>query len=204
VVDVEAARLRCYGPDMFNRRPRPAEFKRPRTRTRARRRMQTWWVFWRVPVLLLIVMVVWWFAVRPVMQEQGWVRVTQEFALCSERGSGAAGCVVDGDTLIIGFGEGRRRIRLTGFDAPELDGACEAERKAAIVARDALHDWLGRGSFDWDGADDPPYDQYGRELRALRRAEPDGSHEYLAETMLDNGRAGESGWGSYPRDWCGS
>lgn len=166
--------------------------------------MHTWWVLWRVPVLLLIVMAVWWFGVRPVMREQGWVNVTQDFALCSERGASTAGCVVDGDTLIIGYRVDRRRVRLTGFDAPELDGACEAEREAAITARDALHEWLGQGTFEWDGANDPPYDQYGRELRALRRETQDGSHEYLAEAMLERGLASESGWGVEPRDWCES
>ncbi len=164
--------------------------------------MLTWWVVWRVPLLLGIVMAVWWFGVRPTMQEQGWIRVTQDFALCVERGNDAAGCVVDGDTLIIGFGTDRRRIRLTGFDAPELDGACETERETAIAAREALHQWLGEGPFEWNGADSPPYDQYGRELRAVRRITADGSREYLAETMLERELAAESGWGAEPKDWC--
>lgn len=164
--------------------------------------MLTWWVFWRVPVLLGIVMAVWWFGVRPHMAEQGWVRVTQDFALCSSAGRSADGCVIDGDTLIIGFGSDRRRIRLTGFDAPEMDGACPTEREAAIAARDALHDWLGQGPFEWDGADQPARDQYGRELRAVRRINADGSAEFLADTLLERELVSESGWGTTPRDWC--
>ena len=166
--------------------------------------MLTWWVFWRVPVLLGIVMAVWWFGLRPHMDEQGWVRVTQDFALCGAGGRSAEGCVVDGDTLIIGFGGDRRRIRLKGFDAPELDGACAAEREAAIAARDALHDWLGQGPFEWDGADQPARDQYGRELRAVRRIREDGSTEYLAETLLERDLVSASGWGTSPRNWCGT
>lgn len=170
-------------------------------RGRRRSRMLTWWVLWRVPVLLLIVMAAWWFGIRPIAHEQGWVRVDQEFSLCADRGSTDA-CVVDGDTVIIGFGENRRRIRLTGFDAPELEGACEAERALAVKSRDALHDWLERGPFEWNGADEPPYDQYGRELREVRRVGSDGSREYLAETLLDRDLAAESGWGAEPQDWC--
>ncbi|MDJ0641597.1 MAG: hypothetical protein QNJ15_02160 [Erythrobacter sp.] len=174
----------------------------PFGRRRRRDRLLTWWVLWRVPALLLIVMAAWWFGVRPVMEEQGWVRVDREFAICGASGAGAVGCVVDGDTLIIGYGNDRRRIRLTGYDAPELDGACNAESEAAILARDALHAWLGNGAFEWNGADAPPYDRYGRELRAVRRAGADGKREYLAETMIERGLAAESGWGTESKDWC--
>ncbi len=183
---------------MLKRRSRTPRFKRGRPSNR----LLTWWVLWRVPALLLIVMAAWWFGVRPVMEEQGWVRVDHDFALCGERGNGAVGCVVDGDTLILGFGNDRRRIRLTGYDAPELDGACPAESEAAVLARDALHAWLGEGAFEWNGADDPPFDQYGRELRAVRRITGQGRREYLAETMIGRGLAAESGWGAVPKDWC--
>lgn len=164
--------------------------------------MLTWWVLWRVPALLGIVMAAWWFGVRPIMNEQGWVRVSQDFAICSEKSSGSAGCVVDGDTVIVGFGRDQRRIRLTGFDAPELDGACEVESRLAITARDALHEWLQRGSFEWNGAQDPPRDQYGRELREVRRIGAGNRREYLADTMIARGLAAESGWGSEPKNWC--
>jgi endonuclease YncB( thermonuclease family) len=87
-----------------------------------------------------MVLAAWWYGVRPIMEERGWNRVTQSFALCGERGNKAHGCVVDGDSLLIGFGKDRRRIRLTGFDAPELAGACEEERRMALRARDALHE----------------------------------------------------------------
>ena len=159
-------------------------------------------MLWRVPASLLIVMVGWWFFVRPMNVLGDWVDVPQEFALCSDRGSGTAGCVVDGDTVIIGFGQQRRRIRLTGFDAPELEGACPAESKSAITARDALHDWLAQGAFEWSGGNDPAYDKYGRELREVRRATVNGRYEYLSETMIDRKLASESGWDAWPNDWC--
>lgn len=165
--------------------------------------MLTWWVMWRVPVFLFVVLAAWWYGVRPIIAEQGWVRVTDSFAVCGDNSGDADGCVVDGDTVIIGFGKNRRRIRLTGFDAPELDGECEAERNLASASRQALSDWLARGAFEWDGADDPPYDQYGRELRALRRINANGDREFLAETMISRGLASGSGWGAEPKDWCG-
>lgn len=184
---------------MFRRRSRP-RFRRPAARPRSR--LSDWWLLWRVPMLLLIVMAVWWFGFRPMQAEQGWVSETGRFPLCGAGSGRAAGCVVDGDTLMIGFGSERRRIRFTGFDAPELDGACEAERELAEAARARLQQWLAQGHFEWDGADDPPRDQYGRELREVRRTAPDGPREYLAETMIQSGLAAESGWGAEPADWC--
>ncbi|MEM7779470.1 MAG: hypothetical protein AAF697_03650 [Pseudomonadota bacterium] len=164
--------------------------------------MLDWWLLWRVPVLALIVMAAWWFGFRPIAMEQGWVEVTEDFALCGGEGPTAAGCVVDGDTLVIGFGSERRRIRLTGFDAPELEGACGLEEVLAQSAKEELHKWLGEGPFEWNGDADPPRDQYGRELRAARRILPDGSRDYLADAMIATGLAAESGWGTTPRDWC--
>lgn len=163
---------------------------------------RNWWIAWRVPTLALIVMLIWWFGFRPIAMEQGWVRVEERFALCAAGGAREAGCVVDGDTVIIGYGSTRRRIRLTGFDAPEIDGACDTERQLAITARDRLHQWLAQGAFEWDGDAQPPRDQYGRELRAVRRIAADGSREYLADVMIGSGLAAESGWGAAEQDWC--
>lgn len=165
--------------------------------------MMRWWVLWRAPALLMIVMAGWWFIIRPLSDGRDWVPVTREFSICGQRSDGPAqGCVIDGDTLAIGFGSEARRIRLTGFDAPELDGACAAEREQALLARSALQDWLNREAFEWNGAGEPPYDQYGRELREVRRIGSEGKAEYLARHMIDRGFAGESGWGTTPRDWC--
>lgn len=186
---------------MTRRRFRP-QFKRNQT---ARSRLADWWLVWRLPVSVLVVMAVWWFWFRPAATEQEWTEVDTRFALCGQRSSGSArelGCVVDGDTVVIGFGEERRRIRLTGFDTPEIDGACEAESELAQEARMRLHQWLSEGVFEWSGADEPPYDQYGRELREVRRLGGDGRSEYLAVTMIDSGLASESGWGAWPQEWC--
>ncbi len=166
-------------------------------------KMRTWWVLWRVPVLALIVMCLWWFVFRPIASEQGWVPVTRGFGVCGQGNAGASqACVIDGDTLAIGFGRDARRIRLIGFNAPELDGACPAERELALQARSALHDWLDQGQFEWNGSDQPPYDRYGRELREVRRVDGEGKRDYLAEWMVSRGLAVESSWGSEPGDWC--
>lgn len=184
---------------MLRRAPRPPRFRRPRRPSR----LAGWWLVWRVPVLLLVIMTAWWFVFRPIAQEQGWVRVTEGFALCNGGGKREAGCVVDGDTIVLGFGNAQRRIRLTGFDAPELDGACKDEVRLAQRARARLHQWLAEGPFEWNGAEDPPRDRYGRELRAARRVGADGSVQLLSETMIASGLASESGWGASERDWCG-
>ncbi len=183
---------------------------RPQFRRSAQRRSRfaDWWLIWRMPILLLIVMAVWWFGFRPEPQPQEWTEVRHRFALCSEpvaSADRAPGCVVDGDTVVIGFGNERRRIRLTGFDTPELEGACEAETALANRARLRLHQWLNSGTFEWSGGADPPRDQYGRELREVRRG-ADGSDgrkgEYLADTMIESGLASDSGWGAFPAEWC--
>ncbi|MEQ8411767.1 MAG: thermonuclease family protein [Erythrobacter sp.] len=166
-------------------------------------RMLTWWMLWRVPALLGIVMAAWWFGVRPVLEERGWVTVEARFAACGGDTGGADGCVVDGDTLVLfGSGNDMRRIRLTGFDAPELDGACEAERKAALRAKRALLEWLERGAFEWDGGADPPRDRYDRELRRVRRETASSGQEDLAEAMVARGLAARGGRGASTVDWC--
>ncbi|WP_157799427.1 thermonuclease family protein [Qipengyuania seohaensis] len=148
---------------------------------------------WRrlLPLALTLVLVGAWvlfedrIGPRPKVSE-----VASSFGLCGE---GWGACVVDGDTVRIG----ERRIRLTGFDAPEMDGACEAERVKAREARTALHQWLSQGRFSWTGGQDPPRDRYGRELREVRRGE-----EALADHMIAAGLAEGSGWGAVRRDWC--
>lgn len=118
-----------------------------------------------------------------------------KFTLCAVHHSGA--CVIDGDT--IAFNE--RRIRLAGFDAPELDGACEAERLKAREARGALLVWLNRGPFYVDGGDSPPRDKYGREVRAAWRV-GDGRESRLADDMIGAGLARNIS-GRLPRaGWC--
>lgn len=158
--------------------------------------------FFRLFLLVTALMAAVWFAFRPVAQPQDWVQVRTQFALCGE-GSRQEGCVVDGDTVIIGSGPARRRIRLTGFDAPELEGACEAESVIARQAKAKLHQWITQGPFEWSGGGDPPRDQYGRELRAARRIAKDGTApETLADIMIASGLASGSGWGDYPSNWC--
>lgn len=161
-------------------------------------------MLWRVPALLGIVMAAWWFGVRPVLQERGWIPVETRFALCGEGVEGAGGCVVDGDSVVAFETAGEpRRIRLTGFDAPELDGACEAERALARKAREALHEWLGEGPFEWNGGAAPPRDRYGRELRRARRASAEGEETgMLADAMIAQGLAAPGGRDSRAIDWC--
>ena len=120
-----------------------------------------------------------------------WEQVGARFSLCGERNSDA--CVIDGDTIMLG----RRKIRVTGFNAPELKGECEAESELAQKSRTALQNWLNHGPFAMSEGSDPPYDQYGRELRALKRGD-----EWLSDTMVKTGLAQESGWGFTRGGWC--
>lgn len=157
-----------------------------------RRRRATAWRRWRWRVGLALVLAAAALA-RWLPERSGgeWVRVSERFVICGSGGSRA--CVVDGDTVRIG----PRRIRLAGFDAPELAGACPAEQARAREARASLLVWLGEGPFEWDGGTNPPRDQHGRELRHARRG-----GEALAEAMVARGLAEGSGWDRERMAWC--
>ena len=153
-----------------------------------RRGRKRWWRRWRWLVGAAIIA-----ALSLAVHLSGiaggeWDAVERQFTICGERGAPA--CVVDGDTLAIG----QRRIRLTGYDAPELDGECDAERRLAKVAREELAAWLNLGPFEMEGGAEPPLDRYGRELRSIRRG-----GELLADTMVDRELARRS---RLDRGWC--
>ena len=152
----------------------------------ARWRRLRWWLVVLTVLLLAALASLW-----PGPRVAEWQEVTRRFTICGVQSSAA--CVVDGDTLVWG----KRRIRLAGYDAPELDGACEAERGRALEARDALAAWLAAGPFEWDGGAEPPFDQYGRELRSIRRGGED-----LAQTMIARGLAQDGGWARQEGYWC--
>jgi len=122
-------------------------------------------------------------------------RVEAQFARCGERG--AVHCVVDGDTIRIG----QRRIRLVGFDAPEIRGRCEAERLGAQRATSALQTWLNRGPFLMRvEAGTARIDRYGRDLRAALRGEG-RLMEALSRYMVEGGFARRYGGGARV-GWC--
>lgn len=158
-------------------------------KTRSRRRR--WWGGAQWYILLALMLAAWLLIRHRVNPPVPVSTVDLSFRLCGDPGRGP--CVIDGDTLAIG----RRRVRLTGYDAPEMDGACDNERHKAAMARDRLNNWLRQGPFEWTGGTEPPYDRYGRELREARRGE-----ELLAEVMVGAGLAEGSGWGAGRREWC--
>lgn len=154
---------------------------------------------WGVP-LLALVLVGGWYVAQPVIAPDDWVTVGARYGTCGERGR-PYHCVTDGDTVTIGFGQNARRIRLTGFDAPEIKGQCPDESARALLAQRALLDWLNKGQFEWSGGTSPRRDRYGRELREVRRIGRDGRVDNLADHMIDAKLA--SGDGAFEwRDWC--
>ena len=122
--------------------------------------------------------------------ENPWQAVHGGFTICAELA--APRCVVDGDTIRID----ERRIRLAGYNAPELAGACEGERDKARAARIAVRDWLNAAPFELALGGRP--DKYGRELAQVRRVGGDG----LAEHMIASGLAEAYDGQTARRDWC--
>lgn len=110
----------------------------------------------------------------------------------------AAGCVADGDTLVIG----RRTIRIIGIDAPELHPArCPAEAQAGEAAAQDLLRLVNQGPFAIVDPGTAARDNYGRELKHLLRQRGDGTVQSLADDLVAGGHVRPYLRG--PRDpWC--
>ncbi|WP_421590504.1 thermonuclease family protein [Shinella sp. M27] len=101
----------------------------------------------------------------------------------------------DGDTFTVHDGTGRReKIRIENIDAPEIDGACAAERATALQAEDELATQVSghriklvRGKLD----------RYGRRLARVAVDARD-----VGETLIEHGLARR--WDSWRKPWCHS
>jgi micrococcal nuclease len=90
-------------------------------------------------------------------------------------------CVVDGDTIMVG----QRTIRVIGIDAPEIHPArCPAEAAQGEAAAVLLLKLVNQGPVTLAGPQPPVRDEYGRELKHLLRARPDGSVQSLADDLV--------------------
>jgi endonuclease YncB( thermonuclease family) len=94
-------------------------------------------------------------------------------------------CVVDGDT----FRLGKRRIRIVGIDAPEVEGQCRSERNLAAAETVKLQALLNDGPFVMTGRLDDMKDRYGRDLRVITRHLPDETARSIAADMRQAGLA---------------
>jgi endonuclease YncB( thermonuclease family) len=122
-------------------------------------------------------------------------RVHHRFTRCGP-GRGHA-CVIDGDTFKIGT----RKVRIIGIDTPEVDARCPKEAALAEQATAALQENLNRGPFEMLAPPLRSRDQYGRELRTLRRKRPDGSYNLIARQMRETGLARRY-LGGFRTGWC--
>lgn len=91
----------------------------------------------------------------------------------------------DGDTL-------RATFRLDNIDTPEIKGACEAEKKLALRAKNFTKDWLAKGKVT---IQQTGIDKYGRVL-----ARVDRSGEDLGEALIKAGLARP--WKGRRERWC--
>lgn len=106
-------------------------------------------------------------------------------------------CVIDGDTFKIG----KRNVRVVGIDTAEVDAQCSAEAIQAERSTAALQAWLNRGTFQMTARLDEPNDQYGRELRILKRTGSGGRVDRLVDWMQTNGGARDY-LGGWRGGWC--
>jgi len=154
------------------------------------------------PVLLLIALVTLWFVAddAALLEPPGFLQTEPEviagsFTRCGP-GRGYY-CVIDGDT----FKVGERDIRVVGIDTPEVEAECAAEAQAAERATQALQNWLNLASFRMTARIDEARDKYGRELRIVKRVNPDGSEDRLADHMREGGFARRY-LGGWRGGWC--
>ena len=97
-------------------------------------------------------------------------------------------CVHDGDSFIVE----RERIRNADIDTPELDGACESERRLAVRARDRLVTLLNSEHYNIvrQGTD-----RYGRTLAIVTN-----SLGSIGDQMVRAGVART--WSGRREPWC--
>lgn len=98
-------------------------------------------------------------------------------------------CVVDGDTVWVG-GE---KIRLEGFNTPELRGACERESRLARAATSRLASLLNGGEFALVRSGQK--DRYNRTLATIKIDGKDVGDILIAERLAHR-------WQGYKEDWC--
>jgi endonuclease YncB( thermonuclease family) len=108
-------------------------------------------------------------------------------------------CVIDGDT----FKLGAQSVRVVGIDTAEAGehARCASEAAQAEASTAALQSWLNRASFRISARIDEPTDRYGRSLRIVKRLNPDGSEDRLADYMRREGGA-RSYLGGWRGGWC--
>jgi endonuclease YncB( thermonuclease family) len=186
---------------MTRRRSTVIRFRRPRRWTRSQdfgrgpgtpRRAKGWRQAFSEtrPVVLLIALLALWAIARdaallepPAFLQTAPETIAGSFTRCGP-GRGHY-CVIDGDTFKIG----ERKVRVVGIDTPEVEAQCAAEAAAAERATQALQAWLNRGPFRLTARIDEPTDRYGRALGIVRRVNPDGSEDRLADFMREGGYA---------------
>lgn len=154
------------------------------------------------PFILAAVLIAIWVGLDPSLVEPPSLlstepeRVARTFTPCGQ-GRGFA-CVIDGDT----FRLGERRVRIIGIDAPETrNSSCPEEARLGEQATARLQALLNEGSFEMVGPLYGQTDRYGRDLRVIRRDQPDGSTQSIADEMRDSGLAHRY-MGGFKPGWC--
>ena len=101
----------------------------------------------------------------------------------------------DGDTFTVHDRTGgREKIRIENIDTPEIDGACAAERVAALQAKDELADQMSGHRIQLVRSD---LDRYGRQLARVAVDRRD-----VGETLIEHGLVRR--WDSWRKPWCQS
>lgn len=98
-------------------------------------------------------------------------------------------CVVDGDTIWLD-GE---KIRLEGFNTPEMNGECNRESQLARKARSKLSRALSSNPFEVARGG---HDRYGRRLATVSVNSVD-----VGDPLIRDGLAHV--WRGRKQDWCG-
>ena len=109
--------------------------------------------------------------------------------------------IIDGDTIDveadIWLGQVvTTRVRLLGVDAPEMKGACAAERAVAVTARDYLEELLGGSGVMLSDI------QFGKYAGRVVARVTTATGADVSRALLDRGVARAYGGGKRA-SWCG-
>ena len=118
--------------------------------------------------------------------------------------------VIDGDT--ISLEDGKRNVRLVGFNAPETGGRarCEAERQKGEAAKQRLQELVSNGRSDFQqtacscapGMEGTDACNFGRRCGILRVNGVDVGSTLINEGLAVRFVCGATSCPTLPRPWC--
>ncbi|WOH48189.1 thermonuclease family protein [Bradyrhizobium sp. sBnM-33] len=141
---------------------------------------------------------------------QAWPKVKPEISKSAGIPASSSVRVIDGDT--ISLEDGKRNVRLVGFNAPETGSRarCEAERQKGEAARQRLRELVSNGRSDFEqvacscapGTEGTEACNFGRRCGTLRVNGVDVGSTLINEGLAVRFVCGATSCPTLLRPWC--